>query len=802
MRPRWQKVINDLWSNRTRSLLVILSIATGLFSLGTITTMRAIIHHDMRVGYAAAIPANIQLVTSYFDHRMVDRMKKIPGVRQAEGARNFSLRLKLASGDWQSINIRSVADWENSNVNKLRLIEGSWPPGDHQIALEQYKLADTEAQLGEIVRIELPGGQLHSFMVSAIVSEQTLGSYDTGPGFFLAPPQAYVSRDMLGYLDQNFPAMFNTLNITVENNSEDKAYLLDFADHLSKELEKGGVETYSLAARGTYDHPNRVFVDAISILLVLLGFMVVFLSTFLITSTLQALISQQITQIGIMKTVGARRRQIEGIYLVMIFCFSLVSIIIALPASNEISFLISSRLAHQINFTFQGNRPVLSSAILQIAIGIIIPQLAAYFPIWQGVKLSIQEALSGIQQNQLVYQDILSRRLTRWSALSRPNLVALRNTFRRKGRLILTLITLALGGSIFIATFNIRNSMAEYVRQVSKYFVGDINLYLRRSYRIEEINQVLSHLPEIEAVEAWGSAASEMYQAEQVGESVQFLAPPSGSKLVTPVMITGRWIEPGDENAVALNETFLARYPSIHVGDKLPLRINGKKTEWTIVGFFRLAGRNTSLIAYANYEYLAKLTGSPGLASVFRIVARQKGMSEADQRALGNQIEAILVTSDVNVAEVTAGNWLSSSAAKGFSILTSFLLFLSMLTALVGCIGLAGTMSMNVFERTREIGILRAIGASNPILMRMILTEGLLIGLISWTLALFLSWPISRIIYDNLSKVIFGVKSEMSISPIGYLIWLGFVVLLSLAASYLPARSAANLTIREVLAYE
>ncbi len=503
-----------------------------------------------------------------------------------------------------------------------------------------------------------------------------------------------------------------------------------------------------------------------------------------------------------MKTIGARRIQVGLIYMVMILFFSLISILIALPSAREVSYLISTGLADQINFVYQGKRPIPNATALQIVVGIFVPQVAAFFPIWQGVQLSIQEALSGIRQNQLVYQDSLSRWLTRLSAFSRPTLVALRNTFRRKGRLVLTLITLALGGSIFIATLNIRYSMSQYVQQVTSYFLGDINLYLRRSYRIDEISQILAQIPEIEIIEAWGGAVSEMYQDGQVGESVNFLAPPAGSKLVTPVVLQGRWIEPGDENAITLNETFLSRYPDIHVGDILPLRINGKQTEWKVVGFFRLAGKNTSLTAYTSFEYLAKLTGSPGVARVYRIVARQKGLSEAEQKDLGRKVESILASSGFNVAEITAGSWISSAAAQGFSILTSFLLFLSFLTALVGSIGLTGTMSMNVFERTREIGILRAIGASNPILMRMILTEGLLIGVLSWFLAVFLSFPISVLIYNNLSDVIFGVRSAMSISIFGYFIWLVFVIILSLGASFLPARTAANLTIREVLAYE
>ena len=196
------------------------------------------------------------------------------------------------------------------------------------------------------------------------------------------------------------------------------------------------------------------------------------------------------------------------------------------------------------------------------------------------------------------------------------------------------------------------------------------------------------------------------------------------------------------------------------------------------------------------------MIGAPDQAVVYRIVAKKKNLTEDEQRLLGRDIEFLLEKAGIEASEVTAGNWISTTASEGFNVLTGFLLFLAILTALVGSIGLTGTMSMNVFERTREIGIMRAIGASNPILMKMSLTEGLLIGLLSWIISILLALPISMALYTSVSMAIFGVESELSPTPLGYLIWLVVVVLLSLVASFLPARSAANLTIREVLAYE
>lgn len=105
-------------------------------------------------------------------------------------------------------------------------------------------------------------------------------------------------------------------------------------------------------------------------------------------------------------------------------------------------------------------------------------------------------------------------------------------------------------------------------------------------------------------------------------------------------------------------------------------------------------------------------------------------------------------------------------------------------------------------ERTREIGILRAIGASDRQVTQMVMTEGILTGLLSWLAGFLISFPITKLLSDSIFTALFNASWRSSFTPTGTLIWLGLVVILSVAASLLPARSAARLTIREVLAYE
>ena len=77
-----------------------------------------------------------------------------------------------------------------------------------------------------------------------------------------------------------------------------------------------------------------------------------------------------------------------------------------------------------------------------------------------------------------------------------------------------------------------------------------------------------------------------------------------------------------------------------------------------------------------------------------------------------------------------------------------------------------------------------------------------MIGLITWVLAIGLSFPISQGLLTIISEAMMGSSARLVYTYDGVLIWLGVVVALSIVASILPARNAARLTIREVLAYE
>jgi len=131
-----------------------------------------------------------------------------------------------------------------------------------------------------------------------------------------------------------------------------------------------------------------------------------------------------------------------------------------------------------------------------------------------------------------------------------------------------------------------------------------------------------------------------------------------------------------------------------------------------------------------------------------------------------------------------------------------FLIVMSAIIGGVGGLGLMTTMSLNVFERRREMGVMRALGATPRIVWLIVVAEGLVIGLLSWTIAALLAWPLSKAIGNLLVRVILHSGLDFTFEPLGLLIWMLVSIGLSAFASFLPAWRASRATVREALAYE
>ncbi len=794
LRPRWRKVLHDLWGNKVRTALVVASIAVGVLAIGVIAGTYAMIAQDLSRSYAATNPANIVLVASPFDPAFVDVIRRMDVVREAEGRRHVELQIRRGKGEWDTIVLIAIPDYDELTIFRHTLKQGIAVPARQQVVLEHKSLALLGLAIGDGITVELPDGTLRQLTIVGAVQDQS-DVY----GSILGDLQGYITYDSLEWLAQ--PQSLNRLLVTVRGSPNDKAFIRNAATAITERIEKSGGNVYWNSIAPQNEHPLASIIDALLNVLIILGVLVVFLSGSLIANTMSALLNQHVRQIGVIKLVGARRSQVIGMYMAQISAYGLIALTIAVPLGSLGAYRLARFVAEIVNFELSPFHIVPEAILFQTIMALLMPPLAGWLPVLKGARITVQKALSstGIDGPGAL-KGAPTRRLERLRLLSRPLLISLRNTFRRKGRLALTLFTLTLGGSVFIAVFNAQVALNDKMAQVTRYFGADVNLDFSRPYRIEQVEREALSIAGVERVEVWITTGAEIIHADGTPpHSISIIAPPADSDLVRPTMQQGRWLRPDDENALAVSDAFVEEFPDLKIGDVLRLKVNGKENDWTLVGIFQYTGMG-DLVAYANYAYMAREIKAGPRASVFRIVTREHTLAYQEQIAaqLGNHFRQLGFK--VNKAE--AGLAFNASITQVLGILTAVLLVMAILIAVVGSIGLTGTMSMNVLERTREIGVMRAVGAHNQIIGRLVMVEGFIIGAISYGLGVLFSFPITYLLSNVISIAIFNSPARFAFTAQGFLIWLGVVVLLSGLSSLLPARNATRLTIREVLAYE
>ena len=789
---RWRKVLRDLWGNKTRTILVVLSIAVGVFAVGMIATTQSVTGREMQEHYLAVNASDAFIATDLFDEDLVDMVRRMPGVKAAEGRGTFTARVRVGPDAWKTLIIYGIADFNDMRLDLIRPQAGDWPPANREVLVERDALKLTGAQIGDKLLIEMADGKQRELRIGGTAYE-----FNQFPANLSGRVYVYVTPDTLEWL--GFPRDFSVLSIVAEGNEPNRAHVRPVADAVKAKIEKGGRTVYQVyVTNGKY--PAADTINAMLQVLAVLGVLAVGLSGFLVINTITAILAQQLRQIGVMKAIGARKGQIMRLYMSLVFIFSVLSLCVAIPLGALGARGLSGFIARVCNYQVLSYRVPPSVWALELGVGLVTPLLAALYPIISGLRISAREAMAGSGLAKTGGKPgLLDRALQQIRFLSRPLLVSLRNTFRRKGRLALTLITLTLGGAIFIGVFSVRTSMLSTLDEALNYWASDVSIYLSRPYRTQMIEQEVLKVPGAAAVECWLSASMTIVHSDDTeSASISLIAPPARTRMINPTVLRGRWLLPEDENAVVLNTDALKDEAGIAVGSDIVLKVNSRETTWRVVGVVK--GVMTGPVAYANYPYLARLVGAVGRAYSAQVVTAMH--EPAFQEQVSKELEAHLKRAGMQVSYRETLGEIRMRVVTQFDILVQFLLIMAIVLAVVGGLGLMGTMSINVLERTREIGVMRAIGASDGAVSRIVIVEGVLIGLISWLIGAVLAYPLSKGLGEVVGVTMLQTPLNFKFSYDGTALWLGVVIALAAVASLLPARRASQLSVREVLAYE
>jgi putative ABC transport system permease protein len=796
---RWYKVFNDLWGNKTRTILIVLSIAVGLFAVGMIASAQITLSTGMERGFATINPSSGTVRTQeFFDEGFVEAVRRMEGVADVEARCVILARVETSPGQWQDITIYAVADYDAIRVNKIWPQSGAWPPPEREMLVERAALPVIGAQVGDRLTVEFPNQQKRALRIAGTAHDliQVPAQIDNSP-------YAYVSYETLEWF--GIPYGFNELDVVAQNRL-DKVAAQNVINQVKAKAEKNGLTIPISLAAEPGQVPLNDILQALLMLMAVLGFLSLLLSVFLIINTISALLTQQKRQIGVLKAIGASTLQVMGMYLVMVCIYGVAALALAVPLSTWGAQALSQFMAAMFNFDLADLSTPAQVFVLQGALGLIVPVMASLYPFLTNLRISAAQAMSSFQGGQGFSRrnpiDRLLAGANLWFArriLRRPLLLSLRNTFRNKGRLLLTLLTLTLASALFISVFNLRAALFTTIDDLTQVMNFDVTIGFERPYRIEKIEALAAQMPAAQQVSTWLQLPARRVRPDGSESGTIFLFAIHADSPLTPPprMLQGRWLTPQDENAVVVDTILLKDEPDVKLGSEIKLKIDGREKTWRVIG---VQSGVMAPIIYANYPYVAKITGESGRANAALITTPGHDLHSVERAA--SEMEVHFKKAGLRVNNVKTMLAERQEGQATFQVIISLLLVMASLLALVGGLGLTGTMSINVLERTREIGVLRAIGAPSRGVSQVFIREGIAIGLLSWAFGALLAIPLSQGLGELVGTVIIGAPLASIFSTNGLGLWLAIMMLLSVLASLLPARRASLLTVREVLAYE
>ncbi len=301
------------------------------------------------------------------------------------------------------------------------------------------------------------------------------------------------------------------------------------------------------------------------------------------------------------------------------------------------------------------------------------------------------------------------------------------------------------------------------------------------------------------AVEGWLGSVVTIAKADGYEtESYNLLGIPEESSFTRPNISDGRWLNPihaDNRFEIVVSDEIVLDYP-IKVGETITLKHNDDTQSWRVVGI--VDTREPAI--YGHYEPIARWVNLRNQASEIHIRATAADAETLD--VVAASLSTIYADAGIEVNEVRSSAQMIAEVLSVISVLIMMLLMCGVLIAIVGGLGLAGTMSLAVMERTREIGIMRSIGAGTGTLRQMLVNEGTMVGLISLVFAWAASFPVTTVLNSALGNILFSRPVSFAVHPYAPLLWALLVLIVAVVASLLPAHNATRISVREAIAYE
>ena len=785
---RWRKTLRDAWGHRGRTLLVVLAVALGLIGAGAVLDAWALVRTTTQASYAASHPVAATLNIAPLDPAFLARVRRLPGIG-AVRARRTVLATLQSGGERKTVLLHALDDVKRPDIGRLQDVDGPWPPADGAVMIERSSLGYSGATVGTQLTLGVTGKPAVPLQVAGLVRDVSVA-----PGWMDHLVYGFVSQQTLQRLGVS--PEFDELQFTTADPSPTQDAVRQLAWRVKTLAQSEGRKVGRIDVPVPGRHMHAAQMESLTMVQGAFGLLTLMVCGFLIVNLISAMLAGQRRELGVMKAIGASEGQLAAQILTLAAGLGVLAVSLALPVAAWLGRKYGSFQGELLNFPVERYAIPAWALFLQAAVGIGLPVLAAAWPVARACRQPVAQVLrdGGLPASSQ------GNRLRRWlhaAGLARPQLLSLHNAFRQRLRCLLSLLALAVAGAVFVGAANLRAAVRQSVDGLFASQRYDIMVRVSTPAPADQLAAAASAVPGVAAAEAWGrTSAGLAHEDGTVGNAFSVLAVPLRSRVLAPAVRSGRWLNGYDTDGIVIGSALLKDNPGWQAGSTLSLLVEGRAVKARIVG---IADSGPEALAYITPAQLARWRGD-ALAALLVVRATQRDNDA--QLALIGRLRATLESQGVALGASS----LQSDARQGIEdhllMVVSFLGMMGWVMIVVGGMGLASTMSVAVLERQREIGVLRAIGARRSSILGMVQLEGLVMALLGWLLSLPLSLPVSVVLGEAFSRVMFEVPTSLLPEPAGALRWLVLVTLVSLLACAWPARQAMRMPVVRALQYE
>tara|TARA_B100001964_G_scaffold29445_1_gene30061 strand:+ start:332 stop:2581 length:2250 start_codon:yes stop_codon:yes gene_type:complete len=744
-------IISNLWNRKTRTVLTILGIAMGVAAVVSLSALGEGMASGMEEIFTSsdadlmvAQKDAMMVLFSKVDESIAADIERIPGVVEVTGT-----VINIVQMDTVPYFIVTGEDTRGFGMAHYRIIAGGPILQRKQILIGKLAAESFDKDVGEAFRLE---GSTY----------RVAGIYETGTSFEDGGAVMSLS-DAQRLFDQRYQVSY--FNLRVNDKTRIDAIRNEIENRWPKlAATRSGEQTRQTEMLGMY----RSFGFYMGIFAVLVG------GLGMMNSTLMS-VFERTREIGVLRAIGWRRRRV----IVMILGESLIVALLGGVVGVGVGYGLTEaiKLSPAVSSMLSGAYTIdIFVRALGLSIGLGI--LSGLYPAWRASKLLPAEAMRAATNLPVSTSsmELISRILSN---------SALRNLWRRPTRTFVTLISIGLGVGFTFALMGMTSGMESmFTNYMSS---GDSDLMVEEKDAADASLSVISERtansirahPEVRSVSriVWGITTAPGLPFFMVNG-----LDPRESKINDYNVREGRTLQRS-------GEVILGRLAANSLKKDLDDKMRIAGARFTIVGIYENGVSFEDTGAAISLRDAQNLFDKKGEVSFLGVALHDQKRAVDVANMLEQQFADVMVGTTSTFTE----------KMQDFKTMESMMNAMSGLTMLVGGIVMMNAMLMSVFERTQEIGLLRAVGWKRKRVVGMIVIEGLALSLFSGVAGVGIGIGLNSILgliplYGSFFNPIYEGPTFLQIGVL--------VLVLGVVGSIYPAWKAASLKPIEALRYE